>query len=250
MPRTLKLTISYQGTDYCGWQIQSNGPSIQALLESAFCAVINQNVPVVGSGRTDSGVHAIGQVASCTVETSIPNERLIMALNAHLPDDIRIHKIDDVPDDFHAIYWAKKKRYRYVWQDQRIGNVFRRSFTWHVFKPLDAESMHRAGQAFVGEHDFASFQAAGSERATTVRTVWELTVRRSTYFPNEVEMEIEANGFLYNMVRNIAGTLLEVGQGTQPEIWPVNVLAALDRKSAGMTAPPQGLFLVSVDYDV
>lgn len=248
MPRTLKLTISYQGTAYCGWQVQTNGPSIQAWLEKAILQVTEQEVRVIGSGRTDSGVHAIAQVASCSLETTIPNERLVMALNAHLPDDIRVHQIDDVPDDFHAIYWAKKKRYRYVWQDQRIGNVFRRDYTWQVFKPIDAELMHRAAQSLVGEHDFASFQAAGSERATTVRTVFELTVRRSDYFPDEVEMEIEANGFLYNMVRNIAGTLVEVGQGTRPESWPIDVLAALDRKIAGMTAPPQGLYLVSVDY--
>lgn len=248
MPRTFKLTIAYQGTNYCGWQVQSNGPSIQAAIEAAWKAVTNVDVRVTGSGRTDSGVHALGQVASCTVDTNIPCDRLAMALNAHLPDDIRVLAVAEAPDNFHAIYWAIKKRYRYVWQDNRIGNVFRRDYTWLVHRKVDAAAMHRAAQALVGEFDFASFQAAGSERATTVRTVHELTVKRCPIRPTEIVMEIEANGFLYNMVRNIAGTLIEVGQGGRPESWTTEVREALNRKVAGMTAPAKGLYLISVEY--
>ncbi len=248
MLKTLKMTVSYQGTAYCGWQIQSNGPSIQSRLESALATVTQQTVRVTGSGRTDSGVHAIAQVASCRVATDLGCQQLVRAVNANLPEDIRIHRMEQVPDEFHAIYWAKRKRYRYIWQDAEIGDVFRRDYTWHVFKELDAPAMHRVGQTLVGEHDFASFQSAGSERATTIRTVYELSVQRCRQRPGEVVMEIQANGFLYNMVRNIAGTLREVGQGKGDALWLRQILEARDRRAAGMTAPARGLYLVHVDY--
>jgi tRNA pseudouridine38-40 synthase len=246
--RTFKLTLSYDGTAYCGWQVQLNGPTIQQAVERAWACIVGQRVRVTASGRTDAGVHALRQVASCQAETELPVDRLWRALNGQLPADIRILEVAEVAASFHALRDARKKRYRYLLQDGPLPNVFRRHLTWYVRRPLDDRAMQRAGQALVGRHDFASFQAAGSDRKTTVRTVYKLTVSRSIESSDEVCVEVEADGFLYNMVRNIVGTLVEVGWGRQPVSWPRDILQARNRTVAGRTAPPQGLYLVDVTY--
>ncbi len=179
----------------------------------------------------------------------MPVEVLWRALNAELPYDMSALKVEEAPAGFNAQREAKRKRYRYVICDHRARDVFRRRFAWQLFNRLDVTAMQRAAQPLGGTHDFISFQSSGSERETTERTVYDLTIRRFDPPGNHVvELEIEASGYLYNMVRNIVGTLVEVGQGRQTENWVAEVMAARDRRRAGTTAPPQGLFLVSVHY--
>jgi tRNA pseudouridine38-40 synthase len=243
--RTFKAVLSYDGTAYCGWQVQPNGVTVQAQVERALAGVTQQRIRVTASGRTDAGVHALGQVASFDLETSLDTAQLQRALNANLPPDIRVLAVEVAPPNFCALRSAVAKCYRYVIQDGKHPDVFRRHYCWFVRGRLDEGAMHAAAQALRGEHDFASFQAAGSPRASTVRTVRRIEVIRAG---DTVQIEIEANGFLYNMVRNIVGTLVEVGLGEKGVNWPAEVLAARERCQAGLTAPPQGLFLVRVEY--
>lgn len=244
--RTIKLTLAYDGTKYAGWQFQPEHSTIQGALEKAILKITTESVRVVGSGRTDAGVHALGQVASFRTQCQLSPEVLHRALNAELPRDIVILDVAAAPLDFHPIRDAHRKRYRYVVHDGRWRDVFQLNYAWQYRHRLDVDAMQRAALALVGKHDFASFETAGSERDSSVRTVFELAVARIS--ENCVTVEIEADGFLYNMVRTIVGTLVEVGRGERPENWPAEVLAAVDRRAAGATAPPQGLFLVRVDY--
>jgi tRNA pseudouridine38-40 synthase len=247
--RALKLTVAYDGTEYSGWQVQPGQRTLQSTLERAFKRITGQPVRVVASGRTDAGVHALGQVVSCSIDSRLDADQLHRALNANLPPDVRILRVVHAPDGFHAIRDALRKRYRYVIQDGSIPDVFRRRYCWFLPERLDHCAMHRAAQSLVGTHDFSSFEASGAERASSVRTVLQLAVTRGELgLGSLLSIEIEADGFLYNMVRNIVGTLVDVGRGSQPEHWPAQVLAARDRRQAGRTAPARGLFLVRVDY--
>ncbi len=247
--QSLKLTISYDGTHYCGWQIQPNGPTIQQAIERAFAQIFGERIAITASGRTDAGVHASGQVASCEVKTELSCERICRALNGNLPLDIRVLAVEQAPPGFHAIRDAVRKRYRYCLEDTPIHNVFRRHYVWHVRAGrLDVATMQQAASTLVGTHDFRSFQAAGSDRKTTIRTIFALDVQRDVRPGGEIILEIEADGFLYNMVRNIVGTLVEIGLGNQSVHWIEEVLAARDRKKAGRTAPPEGLQLLHVTY--
>jgi tRNA pseudouridine38-40 synthase len=249
--RFLKLTLAYDGTQYGGWQQQPNRVTIQSVLENALRRVTGERVRTAASGRTDAGVHASGQVVSCSLEAEWEHEDLRRALNACLPQDVCLLSIDDAPDGFHAIRDAVRKRYRYQMQTGPLRDVFRRNFVWHVWHRLDVEAMRAAAQPLLGRHDFASFQTSGSGRKTTHRTLSELTISCHPLLDGQfISVDIEADGFLYNMVRNIVGTLVDVGRGKHPPGWVGEVLAACDRRSAGMTAPPQGLCLVSVQYDV
>lgn len=247
--RTLKLTLAYDGTNYFGWQYQPDKPTLQGTLEATLAGITQETIRVAGSGRTDAGVHALGQVVSLQTDTRLSCAELMKALNATLPEDMAVISIDDVPDGFHAIRSAIRKRYRYQIYDGPAPDVFRRRYIWRLRHRLDERSMHEAGQALVGTHDFASFETQGTERESSVRTVHELSVQRGDASdPDLVTLEIEANGFLYNMVRTIVGTLVKVGSGRKPLDWPREVLVAADRRTAGMTAPPQGLFLLRVVY--
>jgi len=247
--RFLKLTLSYDGTAYAGWQIQPDRPTLQGTLEGALQKITSEPIRVIGSGRTDSGVHALAQVVSFATECELAADVLCRAINANLPGDVTVHEVQEVPEGFHAIRDAVRKRYRYVIDNGPVPDAFLRHYAWHVPGRLDAEAMHRAAQSLAGEHDFSSFRAAGSECATSVRTIFDICVARQRVCLTEaITLEVEADGFLYNMVRNIVGTLIEVGRGGQPETWIAEVLAAKERKAAGMTAPPHGLFLVRVDY--
>jgi tRNA pseudouridine38-40 synthase len=248
--RTLKLTLSYDGTHYAGWQVQTNAESIQALVERALRKITGHEVRVVGSGRTDAGVHALAQVASCRPPTQLACAELLRAINGNLPFDIRVTRVEHAADDFHAIRDAVRKSYRYVIQDGRIHDVFQRGYCWFVPGDLDVDSMQQAACYLRGRYDFASFQSAGSQRATTVRDVQQLDVRRRDGDEDRfIAIDISANGFLYNMVRNIVGTLVEVGRGANAPAWVESVLRAADRQAAGPTAPARGLFLVRVDYE-
>jgi tRNA pseudouridine38-40 synthase len=247
--RTIRLTLAYDGTEFFGWQFQPDCRTVQGTLEAALHQITQETIRVAGSGRTDAGVHALGQVVSFQTASRLSPAVLMKALNAVLPEDVAVLDLAEAPSGFHAIRDAVRKRYRYLIHDGRVPDVFRRRYAWHSFRRLDADAMQRAALALVGRHDFRSFETQGTPRESTVRTVFELCVRRGES-PNHdlVTFEIEADGFLYNMVRTIVGTLVQVGRGARSETWPAEVLAARDRRLAGMTAPPQGLFLVEVEY--
>ena len=250
MLRSFKLTIAYDGTNYAGWQVQPDQPTIQSELQKALKRVTKQDVQAIGSGRTDSGVHATAQAASCQIRNwNASASDLTTALNCQLPDDIVVTESVDAPLDFHAIRDATGKRYRYQIQLGGKRNVFRHRFHWHYKFPIEIEPMIDAASRFIGQQDFASFQASGAERKSTTRTVRACDlIDESTDQYNQIALEIEANGFLYNMVRNIVGTIVEVGRGKESPTWIDDVIAAKDRDAAGPTAPPQGLFLIRVDY--
>ncbi|MCG8648556.1 MAG: tRNA pseudouridine(38-40) synthase TruA [Pirellulales bacterium] len=253
MSRSFKLTVAYDGTDFAGWQVQPGKNTIQSALQDALQRVAKESVSVVGSGRTDAGVHALAQVASCRLtQWRASAAALARALNTYLPNTIVVREAIDAPDGFHAIGDATGKRYRYQLQIGGTRDVFQYRYRWLLHEHLDVDAMRQAASHFLGQHDFASFQASGSApKKTTVRNirVCEL-IDQPSMMPDTLHLalEVEANGFLYNMVRNIVGTLVEIGRGKHPPQWIDEVIAAADRSVAGPTAPPQGLFLVRVDY--
>ena len=247
--RVFKLTLAYDGTNYSGWQRQVGAATVQETLERTLEKISGESIRTTASGRTDAGVHALAQVVSFASDTHLEPAVLLKALNAELPHDIAVSACEIARADFHAIAGARRKRYRYLIDDGPVRDVFARSYVWQYRQRLDAAAMRRAAQALVGTHDFSSFETSGSPRATSVRTVFELAVeRQGGESGSRISIEIEADGFLYNMVRAIVGTLVEVGRGAQSADWPAQVLAACRRDAAGQTAPPQGLFLVRVDY--
>ncbi len=249
MMRSLKLTIAYEGTNYAGWQLQLNGISIQQVLETAWYTVTAETRRITASGRTDSGVHALAQICSLETESKIECSRLVNALNANLPFDIQVLRAEEAPANFHAIRDATGKTYRYCLQDGKQMDLFRRNFCWRVRTRLDMGLMQQAGEFLMGTHDFSGFQAAGSARLDAIRTVRRLEIQCEVRPPfRMIDIEIEADGFLYNMVRNIAGSLVMVGRGKRSPSWIADVIAGQDRSRAGPTAPSHGLFLVSVDY--
>lgn len=245
-----KALVAYDGGAFTGWQRQPGRRTVQGEMERALEKVLGRFVCVVASGRTDTGVHALGQVVSFECETRLDVKELCKALNSQLPEDILVFQIESAPPRFHAQRHAVRKRYRYVLQDGGFPDIFDRNYSWRVYHRLDIAAMIAAAQTLVGEHDFASFQTGGSMRLTTTRTIYDLLVeRREGERTDRIVVEVESNGFLYNMVRNIVGTLVEIGRGRKPVEWMAEVLAQRDRRAAGMVAPPQGLFLVQVWYD-
>lgn len=257
MSRTLKLTLQYDGTAYVGWQRQANGVSIQGLLEEALATIEGATVTCSGAGRTDAGVHALGQVASCAIEHSIDEITLLRALNAILPGDVRVVAVERVTPDFHARFGAVSKTYTYWIRNAPVSNVFNRVYSWHVPQLLDHAAMRSASEALAGRHDFAGFQSSGSDATSTVRTIlgtdWHLASSdpiRVPPFSREglIGFEITGDGFLRHMVRAIVGTLVEIGLGRRPPEAMKAILDGRDRGLAGPTAPAHGLFLVRVDY--
>jgi len=250
--RILKLTLAYDGTRFVGWQRQADGESIQGLLEEALAKFEKAPVTVHGAGRTDAGVHALGQVASASVTFTHPTATLLRALNAELPPDIRILEITDAAPDFHARFSARSKTYRYQIRAGGPGDPFTRAFVWQLPEPLNVAAMTDAAAALVGRHDFAVFQSAGTEVVSTVRTILRSgfsTTERPERSERFFVYEVTADGFLRHMVRAIVGTLVEVGRGWRSAESMAQLIGRGVRAQAGATAPPHGLFLVSVDYD-
>lgn len=248
--RHLKLTVSYDGTDYVGWQVQPNGIAIQQRLEEGWTKVTGETIRITASGRTDAGVHAIGQVCSLKTESKLPPERLLRAINSNTPFDIAVKEICEAPEDFHAIRDAIEKTYVYHIQYGRIQDPLRLRTCWFIPGTVDSKAMAKAAVTITGRHDFASFESKGAERNSTIRTVSELkiTEEKINDFPS-IKIAITANGFLYNMVRNIVGTLVEIGKGRRDANWIEFVRDQKARLNAGQTAPAQGLFLDHVVYD-
>jgi tRNA pseudouridine38-40 synthase len=249
--RMLKLTVAYDGAGYVGWQRQPEGTSIQGVLEEAIARLEGHDVTVTGAGRTDAGVHALGQVASVRVSSAIPCENYVRALNVSLPSDIRVRRVEEVPETFHARFDARHKTYRYRVLNAPIASPFEARYAWHVTFPLDVDAMRAALAFCVGEHDFATFQGTGSSVRDTVRTIEHASIDCSTSEEGGriLHVTLTGTGFLRHMVRNIVGTLVEVGRGRWPPAELSRLLAAKDRAEAGRTAPPQGLFLVEVLYE-
>ncbi len=248
---TFKITLAYDGTGLVGWQRQASGVSVQALLEDALRELADRDITVTGAGRTDAGVHALGQVAGFSLERKIDAAALKRALNARLPAAVRVMAAEEASPAFHARFGARAKSYRYrIWNAETI-TPFERAYAWHLPGEFDVERITAAARLLEGTHDFAAFQASGSSTKTTVRTVSSshiITADEGSTTP-PILYEVTGDGFLRHMVRTIVGTLVEIGRGRRPIEWIADVLASRERARAGPTAPPEGLFLVSVEYD-
>ena len=245
--RNIKLVLSYDGTDFNGWQTQPGFRTVQDTLEKAIATLTGEErVRVNASGRTDAGVHAVGQVVNLFSNSTHLPDVLVRAINAHLPPDVVVREAADVPQAFDANRDAKHKLYRYIIHDGPVPDPFLRRYCCHSRHPLDVAAMRRAAEPLKGRHDFHSFETDWPNRMSSVRTVTQLSVNR---FGDYIWIDVEADGFLYNMVRAIAGTLINVGRGYWPAAQVAAILKAEDRTQAGPTAPAQGLFLVRVSYD-
>lgn len=243
---TIKLTLEYDGTTYAGWQRQPNLPTIQAAVETAIFGVTQITVPVIGAGRTDSGVHALGQVASFRINRDMSPREWMRALNAHLPESIVVRSVELMPDSFHARHSAKGKLYEYRILNRPERPAVERDYCWHVYHPLNDAAMNRAGKTLIGSHDFSSFQTQPTENEDPFCRLQRLAVIREGTW---LRVEVYADRFLKQMVRSIVGTLVEVGLNKRPSNSLRTILDAHDRSAAGKTAPSQGLFLMRVDYD-
>ena len=241
----IKLTIEYNGTAYAGWQRQENALAVQQVIEEALTKLTRARVVIAGASRTDAGVHALGQTAHFDTESRIPPDKYAFALNTMLPADIRIRKSEAVSEDFHARFSNKGKRYRYlIYQSPHAGALNRNTHA-HVIYPLDDEKMRRELTALIGTHDFAAFAASGSVVKDTVRTIYSASLTRRG---DELELLVEGSGFLYNMVRIIAGTLISVGAGRLEEGAFARAIQSGNRLDLGVTAPAHGLTLMEVYY--
>ena len=241
----LKITIEYDGTGYCGWQIQPNGESIQAVLERAISIFFGTPTRIIGSGRTDAGVHALGQVANFSVDEEFDRHRILRGLNALTPADITIKEVEIVADDFDARRDGRSRIYEYHILNRPTPSPFYLNRAWHVHEQLDRAAMHDAIAYLLGEHDFSSFRAAGCEATHPIRKIYRTSLQPRGEL---LVYTIEATAFLRHMVRNIVGTLVEVGRGLRTAQSFGELLEARDRKQAGPTAPPHGLYLIEVKY--
>jgi len=245
-PKTFKLIIEYDGSGFHGWQRQKKDRTVQETIENALAVMTREQVAVIGSGRTDAGVHALGQAAGFKTRSRLDAEAFFNGLNSLLPGDVVIRACEQMPDDFHARFDVSSKRYRYHMLNRPIAPAIGRQFVWHIRRPLDTTAMAEAAGILLGTHDFKAFEGTGSPRDHTVRTVTDSTVKETG--GGNLTYDIEANGFLRFMVRNIVGTLVEVGLGKIDPQTMLTILLSKDRSQAGATAPPQGLFLVDVAY--
>jgi len=244
---TFKLTMAYRGQDFFGWQRQDPHPTVQLAIENALKKIFRRACPVAGSGRTDRGVHALGQVASCQVPATHPSETLLRALNFHLPPGVRVLSVQKAAAKFHARFSAKGKTYLYRIVNEPFLHPLEIGRAWHVPRPLDMQAIRQAARLFVGKHDFASFTSnPGYERESTIRRLRSIRVARK---PGSVlELTFDGDGFLYRMVRNLVGALVKVGHGRLKVSDCKKVLAARSRSTAPPTAPADGLYLLKVRY--
>ena len=253
LARTIRLRLAYEGTRYSGWQIQPGRSTVQGAVTEAIRRVTGETVAVKGSSRTDAGVHAFDQVAAFATASRLEPEAWRRAINAHLPADVTVTAADLAPPGFDPVSAAVRKRYRYRIHDAAWRPVLQRHLVWRFKSRLDVAAMQEAAETLVGEHDFTSFETVPSQRLSKVRTIHSLSVFRHSGHDDaadaEVWVEVEGNGFLYNMVRIIVGSLMMVGSGRRRPEWLREVLAARSRPVAGPTAPPEGLVLVSIDVD-
>ncbi|MCM8763146.1 MAG: tRNA pseudouridine(38-40) synthase TruA [Candidatus Omnitrophica bacterium] len=248
--RNIKITLEYDGRRYAGWQIQPKNQTakrqtIQESIEKTLQKILQEKIKVIGSGRTDAGVHALAQVANFKTHSKIPLEKLQKALNALLPEDMVVNKIEEVGPDFHARFQAKSKLYRYTILNRRYPSVFLRHYAYFYPYPLDVNLMRKEAQYLVGRHNFKSFYTSDKKIRNPVRTIKYIKIKNNKGL---ITIDIEADGFLYNMARNIVGTLLEIGRGRFPQGSMKKILLAKDRTKAGPTVPAGGLCLIRVNY--
>lgn len=246
MSKRVFLRIAYDGTNYHGWQIQENGITIEEVINKQLSNLLQEEIAVIGASRTDSGVHALGNVAVFDTETKIPADKISFALNQRLPDEIRIQESREVPADFHPRFCNSRKTYEYKILNRRFAMPTERLYSHFVYMPLDVEKMKQAAEYLVGEHDFKSFCSTRTQVENTVRTIYGLDVRKEG---DMIYIRISGNGFLYNMVRIIVGTLMKVGLGVYPPQHMKEILEAKDRAVAGPKAAACGLTLIRLEYE-
>jgi tRNA pseudouridine38-40 synthase len=243
--KRIKLTIAYDGTAYFGWQLQPGQPTIEAEVNKALSGLLGEEITVIRASRTDSGVHALGNVAVFDTDSAIPAEKICLALNQRLPEDIRVQSSMEVPQDFHPRRVKSCKTYEYRILNRRIALPTERLYTNHVYYVLDTALMQKAADYLIGEHDFKSFCSIKTQALETIRTIYSLKV---TKIGDNITISVTGGGFLYNMVRIIAGTLIEVGRGFYPPEKILDILQGCDRGLAGPTAPANGLTLIKIEY--
>ena len=247
--RRIKLTVAYDGTNYCGWQVQPNGITIEEVLNKAICTLTGEEIAVIGASRTDSGVHAMGNIAVFDTGSRIPAERFSYALNQRLPEDIVVTKSEEVSLDWHPRYQNSLKTYEYHILNMKTPVPTKRLYNCFVSFDLDVNRMRQGAQYLLGEHDFAAFCCIRTNAKTTVRTVTDLQIQQNPLKPEEITIRITGHGFLYNMVRIIAGVLIRVGRGFYEPEKVLELLEGRERKKEAVTAPPQGLCLMEIVYE-
>ena len=243
--KRVKLIVSYDGTNYCGWQIQQNGITVEEILNKTISDLVGEEIAVIGASRTDSGVHALGNVAVFDTASRIPAEKMCFALNQRLPEDIRIQSSCEVPLDWHPRYCDTRKTYEYRILNRKISLPTERLYSHFFYYPLSVDNMQKAADYLVGEHDFKSFCSARTQVENTIRTIYYINIKKDGDY---IYIRINGNGFLYNMVRIIVGTLLKVGTGLYPPEHMKEILDAKDRRMAGPKAEARGLTLVEIEY--
>jgi tRNA pseudouridine38-40 synthase len=243
--KRIKLTVAYDGTNYCGWQLQPGKPTIEAEINKALSGLLGEEITVIGASRTDSGVHAFGNVAVFDTDSAIQADKICLAVNQRLPKDIRVQSSMEVPVDFHPRRVISRKTYEYRILNRRISLPTERLYTTHIYYTLDLALMQKAASYLIGEHDFKSFCSIKTQALETVRTIYALDVVKSG---DIITISITGSGFLYNMVRIIVGTLLKIGRGAYPPEKMPAILSGCDRSLAGPTAPAEGLTLVKIEY--
>lgn len=241
----IAIGIEYDGTAYNGWQRQRTGDGVQERVEQAIASVANEAILITGAGRTDTGVHASGQVAHFDTLVDRSDRGWLLGANSNLPDDINVSWVQRVDDEFHARFSATSRSYRYAILNRLVRSALNRYRGWWVHEPLDEKAMHDAAQSLLGEHDFSSFRAAGCQASTPIREIKTIAVTRDGDW---LYLDVTANAFLQHMVRNISGMLVAIGIGDKPVGWAAELLASGDRKKGGVAAPPHGLTLVKVTY--
>ena len=244
--RNIRLTIEYDGKEFNGWQKQPNKLNIQGNLEKVISDLTKEEIEIIGSGRTDAGVHALGQVANFKTNSNIPIEKFAIAINSRIKQSIRIKKAEEVDERFHSRYNCKRKTYRYIINTSETGIAIYRNLEYNIKMQLDVKKMQEAVKFFIGEHDFSAFKSSGTSSKSSVRTIYNAKVEQDG---ERIIIELTGNGFLYNMVRIISGTLVEVGLNKIKPEDITKIIESKNRQNAGKTLPPCGLYLVSVEYE-